>query len=82
MDDWHPSSPMDREKTIFEYALFCFVMTLCAIDHMNHTDGIEVNDEERGMPTSFELMNFKSRDELVNSRYDILVNEFLFQLGI
>ena len=82
MDDWHPSSLMDREKTIFEYTLFCFAMTLCAIDHMNHTDGIEVNDEERGMPTSFELMNLESGDELVNSRYDILVNEFLFQLGI
>ena len=82
MDDWHPSSLMDREKTIFEYALFCFVTTLCAIDHMNHADGIEVNDEERGMPSSFELMNLESGDELVNPRYDILVNEFLFQLGV
>ena len=83
MDDWHPSSPMDREKTIFEYALFCFVTTLCAIDHMNHADGIEVNDEEeRRMPSSFELMNLEGGDELVNPRYDILVNEFLFQLGV
>ena len=60
---------MDREKTIFKYALFCFATTLCAIDHMNHTDGIEVNDEERGMPSSFELMNLESGDELVNPRY-------------
>ena len=88
MDDWHPSSPMDREKTIFEYAkqkeyaLFSFATTLCAIDYINHPDGIEVNDEERGMPSSFELMNLESRDKLVNPRYDILVNEFLFQLGV
>ena len=34
------------------------------------------------MPTSFELMNLKNGDKLFNSRYDILVNEFLFQLGI
>ena len=82
MDDWHPSSLMDRGKTIFEYALFCFCNdSLCHRPHES-ADVIEVNDEERGMPTSFELMNLKSGDELVNSRYDILVNEFLFQLGI
>ena len=62
--------------------MFCFATTLCAIDQMNHADGIEVNDEERGMPSSFELMNLESGDELVNPRYDILVNEFLFQLGV
>ena len=82
MDDWHPSSSMHRKQTIFEYALFCLVMTLCAINHMNHADSIEPNNEERRMPTSFELMNLENGDELVNSRYDILVNEFLFQLGV
>ena len=49
---------------------------------MNHADAIEPDDEERRMPTSFDLMNFKYGDELFNSGYDILVNEFLFQLGI
>ena len=34
------------------------------------------------MPTSLELMQLKNKDELVNSRYDILVNKFLFQFGI
>ena len=82
MDDWHLSSSMHRKQTIFEYALFCFATTLCAIDHMNHADSIEPNDGERRMPTSFELMNLENKDELVNSRYDILVNEFLFQLSV
>ena len=34
------------------------------------------------MPTSLELMQLKNEDELINSRYSILVNEFLFQFGI
>ena len=82
MDDWQPSSSMDRRQTIFEYALFYFASILCAVDHLNHADAIELNDEERKMPMSFELMQLKNEDELVNSRYDILVNEFLFQMGI
>ena len=82
MDDWQPNSPMDRKQTIFENALFCFMSILCAVDHLNQADVIEPNDEERRMPTSFDLMKLKNGDELVNSRYDILVNEFLFQLGI
>ena len=75
MDDWQPSSLTHRKQTIFENALFCFASTLCAADHLDHT-------EERKMPTSFELMQLKNGDELVNPRYDILVNEFLFQLSI
>ena len=34
------------------------------------------------MPTSLELMQLGNENELINSRYSILVNEFLFQLGI
>ena len=34
------------------------------------------------MPTLFDLMQFENGDELFNSRYDILVNKFLFQFGI
>ena len=82
MDNWQPSSLMERRQTIFENALFCFASILCAVDHLNHADVIELNDEERKMPTSLELMQLKNKDELVNSRYDILVNEFLFQFGI
>ena len=82
MDDWHPSLSMHRKQTTFEYALFYLATTLCAIDHMNHADAIEPNDEERRMPTSFELMNLENGDDLVNSRYHILVNEFLFQLSV
>ena len=82
MDDWQPSSSMERRQTIFKNALFCFASILCAVDHLNHADAIEPNDEERKMPTSLELMQLENKDELVNSRYNILVNEFLFQFGI
>ena len=82
MDDWQPSSSMERRQTIFENALFSFASILCAVDHLNHTNAIELNDKERKMPTSLELMQLENEDELVNSRYDILVNEFLFQFGI
>ena len=73
---------MDKKQTIFENALFCFASFLCAVDHMNHVDAIEPDDEERRMPTSFDLMKLKNGDKLFNSRYDILVKKFLFQLGI
>ena len=82
MDDWQPSSLTERRQTIFENALFSFASILCAVDHLNHADVIELNDEERKMPTSLELMQLENEDELVNSRYDILVNKFLFQFGI
>ena len=82
MDDWQPSSSTERRQTIFENALFSFASILCAVDHLNHADAIELNDEERKMPTSLELMQLKNEDELVNSRYSILVNEFLFQFEI
>ena len=82
MDDWQPSSLTERRQTIFENALFSFALILCAVDHLNHTDAVEPNDEERKMPTSSELMQFENEDELINSRYAIFVNEFLFQFGI
>ena len=82
MDDWQPSSLTERRQTIFENALFSFVLILCAVDHLNHADAIEPNDEERKMPTSLELMQLENEDKLVNSRYDILVNELLFQFRI
>ena len=82
MDDWQPSSSTERRQTIFENALFSFVSILCAVDHLNHADAVEPNDGERKMPTSLELMQLKNEDELINSRYSILVNEFLFQFGI
>ena len=82
MDDWQPPSSMERRQTIFENALFSFASILCAVDHLNHADAIEPNDKERKMPTSLELMQLENEDKLVNSRYDILVNEFLFQFGI
>ena len=82
MDDWQPSSSTERRQTIFENALFSFASILCAVDHLNHADAVEPNDEERKMPTSLELMQLENEDELINSRYSILVNEFLFQLGI
>ena len=83
MDGWQPSSSTHRRQMIFQNALFCFASILCAVDHLDHADAIESNDEERKMPpTSFELMQLESGDELVNSRYNILVNEFLFQFGI
>ena len=82
MDDWQPTSSMERKQSIFEYALFSFTLTLCALDHQNHINTIEPNDEERKLPTMFDLMQLENGDELVNSRYDILVNEFLFQIGI
>ena len=82
MDDWQPNlSSFTDKQFIFEYALFCFTLILCAVDHLNHTNAIEVNDE-RKIPTSFDLMKLEDRDELINSKYDILLNEFLFQLGI
>ena len=34
------------------------------------------------MPLSLDLMQLENGDDLVHSSYDILVNEFLFQLGI
>ena len=58
MDDWQPSSSMERRQTIFE-----------------------PNDKERKIPTSLELMQLENEDELINSRYSILVNEFLFKFG-
>ena len=84
MDDWQLSSSTHRRQTIFENALFCFASILCAVDHLDHADAIESNDEEEGKmpPSSWKLMQLESGDELVNSRYDILVNEFLFQFGI
>ena len=82
MDDWQPSSLTERRQTIFENALFSFVLILCAVDHLNHADAIEPNDEERKMPTTLELMQLENEDKLVNSRYDILVNELLFQFRI
>ena len=82
MDNWQPSSSTERRQTIFENALFSFVSILCAVDHLNHTDAVKPNDEEKKMPTSSELMLLKNEDKLVNSRYTILVNEFLFQFGI
>ena len=81
MDDWQPTSSTYRKQTIFEYALFCFMLIVCTVDHLNHANAIEPNDEERKLPTSLDLMQFENGDGLVNSRYDILVNEFLFQLG-
>ena len=68
MDDWQPSSSMERRQTIFENALFSFASILCAVDHLNHAIAVEPNDEERKMPTSLELMQLKNEDELVNSR--------------
>ena len=82
MDDWQPSSSTERRQTIFKNALFSFASILCAVDHLNHADMIEPNDKERKMPTSLELTQLKNEDELVNSRYGILVNEFLFQFEI
>ena len=82
MDDWQPSSSTERRQTIFENALFSFASILCAVDHLNHADAVELNDEERKMPTSLELMQLENEDELINSRYSILVNEFLFQFRI
>ena len=82
MDDWQPSSSTERRQTIFENALFSFASILCAVDHLNHADAVEPNDGERKMPTSLELMQLENEDELINSRYSILVNEFLFQFGI
>ena len=84
MDDWQLSSSTHRRQTIFENALFCFASILCAMDHLDHADAIESNDEEEGKmpPSSWKLMQLESGDELVNSRYDILVNKFLFQFGI
>ena len=82
MDDWQPSSSTERRQTIFKNALFSFASILCAVDHLNHTDAVKPNDEERKMPTSSELMQLKNEDELVNFRYAILVNKFLFQFGI
>ena len=82
MDDWQPSSSTERRQTIFENALFSFASILCAVDHLNHANAVEPNDEERKMPTSSELMQLENEDKLVNSRYAILVNEFLFQFGI
>ena len=67
MYDWQPSSSMERRQTIFENALFSFVSILCALDHLNHTDAIELNDEERKMPTSLELMQLKNKDKLFSS---------------
>ena len=78
MDDWQPSSSTERRQTIFENALFSFASILCAVDHLNHANVIEPNDEERKMPKSLELMQLENKDELFHSRYDILVNEFLF----
>ena len=46
MDNWHPSSLMHRKQTILEYALFCFVMTPCAVDHMNHADLLYIHHGE------------------------------------
>ena len=69
MDNWHPGSLMHRKQTIFEYGLFCFVTTLCAVDHMNHANAIEPNDEERRIPTSFELMNLKNGDSISDTTY-------------
>ena len=82
MEDWQPSSLMERRQIIFENALFSFASILCAVDHLNHTDAVELNDKERKMPTSSELMQLENEDELVNSRYAILVNEFLFKIRI
>ena len=82
MDNWQPSSSTERRQTIFENALFSFASILCAVDHLNHADAVEPNDKERKMPTSSELMQLENEDKLVNSRYVILVNEFLFQFGI
>ena len=82
MDNWPPSLLTHRKQAIFENALFCFASTLCAVDHLDHADAIEPNKEERKILMSFELMQLENGDELVNPRYDILVNEFLFQLGI
>ena len=82
MDDWQPSSSTERRQTIFENALFSFVSILCAVDHLNHADAVEPNDEEKKMPTSSELMLLENEDELVHSRYAILVNKFLFQVRI
>ena len=82
MVNWHPVSLMERKQVIFEKALFYFTLILCAVDYLNHADAIKLNDEERRMPTSFDLMELKNRDKLISSRYDILVNEFPFQLGI
>ena len=82
MDNWQPSSWTERRQSIFENALFSFASILCAVDHLNHADAVELNDEERKMPTSLELMQLENKDEVINSRYSILVNEFLFKFGI
>ena len=82
MDDWQPSSSTERRQTIFENALFSFASILCAVDHLNHADAVEPNDGDRKMPTSLELMQLENEAELINSRYSILINEFLFQFGI
>ena len=82
MDNWQPSSSTERRQTIFENALFSFASFLCSVDHLNHADAVKPNDEERKMHTSSELMQLENEDELVNSRYAILVYEFLFQFGI
>ena len=56
MDNWQLSSSTERRQTIFENALFSFALILCAVDHLNHANAIELNDEERKMPTSLKMM--------------------------
>ena len=72
-----------KEDRLF-LRMLCLALAsiLCAVDHLNHADAVEPNDRERKMPTSLELMQLENEDELINSRYSILVNEFLFQFGI
>ena len=59
MDDWQPTSSTDRKQAIFENALFSLASILCAVDHLNHADAIELNDEQRKMPNHLIWCNSK-----------------------
>ena len=80
MNVWSIPMSVKRNETFFEYALFTFAACLAALDFTNYYSlyGEETDD----IPPSTRLKKAERCHDLGDEDSDLIVNEFLFQIGI
>ena len=79
MDVWSVSGGKKKE-TSFEYALFTFASCLAALDFINYYE--LYSEETNDLPPSTRLKKAERCRDLGDEDSDLIVNEFLFQIGI
>ena len=81
MDVWSiPISSAKRNETYFEYTLFTFASCLAALDFTNYYN--LYSEETDDLPPSMRLKKAERCRDLGDEESDLIVNEFLFQIGI